>query len=62
MTYEIEHPAGTDMDTIREREHEFKKDMLAKSMGISREHFNDLLNSAKEFFELNKKDIVKNIK
>lgn len=63
MTIEIETaplPDETKEETIARAtaaEREFKKDSLAQSLGVTRRKFDDMLEDAKQFFELNKKEI-----
>ena len=59
---EIEHPEGTSEIDMKIREHDFMKETLAKRMGVSTEKFEDMLNEAKELFNLRKKDIIKDFK
>ena len=59
---ELEHPEGTPKLEIKEREHEFKKIVLAKRWGISPEKLEERLSVAKEFFELRKKALIKDWK
>ena len=53
---QIEHK---EKDLPFEVMHEFKKESLRNSLGLSEEAFDDLLGDAKEFFNLNKKEILK---
>ena len=61
MTVEIEHAPGTSMANVKIAEMEFRKDCLAKAFGWEREKLDDMINVAKEFFELNKKEILRKI-
>lgn len=68
MTFEIETPAilneKEDEKIIRTRiaEKEFRKNVLAKSLGISREEFDNKLEDVKKFFELRKGEVINNLK
>ena len=59
MSEIIEFPAGTDKQTIEEQEHLHKKEMIRRSLGLSQEKFDRIFQEIKEFFELNKKTILR---
>jgi len=58
MTIELFHEAGASEEEIKDAEREAKKEALRRSMGISKEEFDELFEEAKQFFELRKKEVL----
>ena len=58
MEIKIETPKGEPLPDA-ELIHEFKKECLRVKMGLTKEGFEEELDDAKQFFELNKKKILR---
>lgn len=56
---EIEHKAGTSMDSIESIEREIKKDLISNSLNIPREELDNLIDKAKDFFIFQEKEARK---
>jgi hypothetical protein len=56
-----EHDSGVEM-LSEEIKHELKKEQLRVAMGWTKQELNEQIDSMKNFFELRKKDIIKEMK
>lgn len=59
MSYEIEHPSGTKEQEIKEREIEFKKELLAEKFGWTREQLNKRIEEIKGYLTDKEKEARK---
>lgn len=55
MSFEVEHNVDATQAEIKFAEMEAKKNHLAQAFGWTREHFDEQLESVKEFLTLNEK-------
>ena len=57
MVHEIEHEAGTSDAEIKDVEMEYKKNLIAQSLNITRAKLDEHIETVKDFFNLNRKEI-----